>query len=295
MKMTKEEKAARKVKREYDKEVKRLQSCAKSEYDRLSKSYVPMPPTKSFKIGDRVEYGNWPHTTIYKIHENGKFYSVIILNPIKDRFSKEILSLNFEITYTCYTDLIPFRKDSQIKNIGCFTTTEYNHISYSQRDIRGLLGAYFGNYAGIDTEVDYQRDFVWTLKQKQDLIRSIFQRIDIGKFTLIKREYKPNEKHYEILDGKQRLNAIVEFFTDQFRYNGSLYSELHTRDQGHFDGYSISWGESLPMTSEQKYKYFLKLNTTGTPIDQTHINKIQREYLAMLKESEKKEDILTNC
>ena len=78
----------------------------------------------------------------------------------------------------------------------------------------------------------------------------------------------------EVLDGKQRLTAIKEFWEDRFQYNGFYYSQLHPSDQSHFDGYLISMAEVSDPTKEQIYRYFLRLNTAGKPIAQSHLDKV---------------------
>ena len=76
---------------------------------------------------------------------------------------------------------------------------------------------------------DYQRDYVWELSDKQLLIDSIFNNIDIGKFAFIHLDYKTWNKTgyaYEILDGKQRLKTIIDFYENRFSYKGIYYNDL---------------------------------------------------------------------
>lgn len=110
------------------------------------------------------------------------------------------------------------------------------------------------------------------LNQNQD---SIFRNIDIGKFTL--RSFKTKQDFlYEILDGKQRLTAIREFFEGRFKYKGKTFQELHPFDQNHFEDYDISYASTEPLTDEQKYRYFLKLNVSGVPMDEKHLKKVEK-------------------
>ena len=36
---------------------------------------------------------------------------------------------------------------------------------------------------------------------------------------------------YDVLDGKQRLTTLIEYFTDSFKYKGKYFSELSFLDQ----------------------------------------------------------------
>ena len=60
----------------------------------------------------------------------------------------------------------------------------------------------------------YQRKLVWTLEEKQKLIESISKRYPIPAILLAERESDPGT--YEIIDGLQRLHAIVSFIETAF-------------------------------------------------------------------------------
>lgn len=92
--------------------------------------------------------------------------------------------------------------------------------------------------ADLDLDVDFQRDIVWTLDQKQDLIISLLNDIPIGNFyvnsiniysEIIKDSSRSLKDYSEIdnvlYDGKQRINAIIEFILGEFsvEYNGVEY------------------------------------------------------------------------
>ena len=66
-------------------------------------------------------------------------------------------------------------------------------------------------HRGLIDNPDYQRGYVWTLEDKQKLIQSIFNRADIGKFVFIEDE-NYREYRLEVIDGKQRLRAILDYY-----------------------------------------------------------------------------------
>jgi hypothetical protein len=55
----------------------------------------------------------------------------------------------------------------------------------------------------------YQRKLVWTLEEKQKLIDSILKKYPVPAILLAEKEGNPGE--YEIIDGLQRLHAILSF------------------------------------------------------------------------------------
>jgi len=60
----------------------------------------------------------------------------------------------------------------------------------------------------------YQRKLVWTLEEKQKLIESILKKYPIPAILIAEREELPGS--YEIIDGLQRLHAIVSFVECSF-------------------------------------------------------------------------------
>lgn len=86
--------------------------------------------------------------------------------------------------------------------------------------------------AELDLNVDFQREVVWTLKQKQDIIISLVNDIPIGNFYINSLNiYEQQGKHPEkslkefseidnvLFDGKQLINAILEFLLGEFSIN----------------------------------------------------------------------------
>ncbi len=137
-----------------------------------------------------------------------------------------------------------------------------------------------------DNEVCYQRDFIWTLKDKQLLIKSIYNSIDIGKIIVRRRSWSyvenriknnviENTAFYDIVDGKQRLNAIFGFITNEFPdINGYYYNELSDLSQRKFESFQqLAYGEiEENATDEDVLKIFLNVNFAGVAMSQEHID-----------------------
>ncbi|MBV9009998.1 MAG: DUF262 domain-containing protein [Verrucomicrobia bacterium] len=62
----------------------------------------------------------------------------------------------------------------------------------------------------LDLSPEYQRREAWNAKKKMVLIDSIARRIPINAITLYRTE-KSGVPVYEVIDGKQRLTAVVQF------------------------------------------------------------------------------------
>jgi len=134
----------------------------------------------------------------------------------------------------------------------------------------------------------YQRPFVWSLKDKQLLIDSIYNGIECGRILVRHRSWSEVEKlvasgekevaFRDIVDGKQRLNAIKCFINDEFKDSyGNYYSDLSEQAQHSFaNNRLLAYAEMGERTSDEKViKQFLKLNFTGRPQSAEHINHVK--------------------
>lgn len=231
-------------------------------------------PTILFKTGDRVGYGALDRTIIDEVLDNGKIYKIKIWYKNKsDQQNAGVEVHNGAVRYVAWHDLMPYRTSEENSKIEIMRFEDDAHLHFMQAGIDSLFDYYYRN--NLNMEPDYQRGHIWNLDDKVALIDSIFNNIEIGKFVFIFTGYKGNS-HYEILDGKQRLTALVEFFEGRFKYRGKTFFELSGRDQSHFERYSISYARTENvMTNEQKYKYFLKMNTFGKAQDPAHIEYVK--------------------
>lgn len=133
-------------------------------------------------------------------------------------------------------------------------------------------------------EVVYQRDFCWTLEQKQLLIESIYNNIDIGKIVIRLHSYDWVKKRVlagkvasfkDIVDGKQRLNAILGFINGDFAdLHGNKWDDLSEHAKYKFgDFMSVAYGEiGEDATDEDVKAIFLNVNFSGVKMSQEHID-----------------------
>ena len=134
-------------------------------------------------------------------------------------------------------------------------------------------------------DIKYQRELCWTTKDKQLLIESIYNQLDIGKIVVRKRSYKWVENRVkkgqiegtafrDIVDGKQRLNAILDFMQNKYPdLNGYFYDDLSRRAQYKFDNFSAYAFCEMEeeATDEDVQSVFLNVNFTGRPMSPEHI------------------------
>jgi len=83
----------------------------------------------------------------------------------------------------------------------------------------------------MNLQPEYQRRQVWDRKKKSQFIESLLMNLPVPPVFLFEPEYS----RYEVMDGQQRLSAIVAFYSNRFKLsglehwpelNGFLYDDL---------------------------------------------------------------------
>ena len=132
-----------------------------------------------------------------------------------------------------------------------------------------------------------QRDFVWTLDQKRELVWSVLIGRHIPHCAIINSINPDDERkdRYLIIDGKQRLSSIFDFMDDKFTIEIEnkeyLFSELPNDYQTAINVYSFRyyvvnepWEIKNRITDDQKIAWFKFINFAGTPQDKEHLNSL---------------------
>jgi hypothetical protein len=69
----------------------------------------------------------------------------------------------------------------------------------------------------------YQRKLVWGIEEKEKFIDSLLNGFPIPMIIAANYRKSNNESAFEVLDGMQRLNAIVSFIEGEFSVNGKFF------------------------------------------------------------------------
>ena len=122
----------------------------------------------------------------------------------------------------------------------------------------------------------FQRGLVWNDDDKRSLIDSIYHGINIGAFVIGRRSYEAGVRHgsfHDIIDGKQRLNAIIEFGQGKFADSyGNYWNDLDDLAQRTFWNYNKQTLAIVEDPSPELIKrIFLTVNYTGKPMSKEHI------------------------
>lgn len=270
-KLTEEEKIA-KAKAE---EAARIEHNWQSDVSRILKQAQEgkiASPARSFKPGEQVEFGNFVSVHIDEVLLDGLAYTMkVIVHAGRDHGEYA------DRRVAAWHDILPYRTIEEKKAVPQLHNKFYLGQTFNQA-ISSILNSYY--YFGIDLNPSYQRGNVWSLEDKVSLIDSIFNDIEIGRIVLMKRPYSDKRTHmYEMIDGKQRLTTLVEFYEDRFEYKGLKFSQLHPIDQNHFENKQMAVIEAPDMSDQEILEYFVRVNTSGRPVNPEHLDKVK----AMIK------------
>lgn len=109
---------------------------------------------------------------------------------------------------------------------------------------------------------DFQRPPVWKLPQKVRLIESLWNGLPIGAYVVNRVLGSPYDNY--LLDGQQRISAILEYVADGFPVMGYLYSELTRLDRRQFEMIPVSCLETAITDLEQLKEVYDRLAYGGT-------------------------------
>ncbi|WP_237179304.1 DUF262 domain-containing protein [Paenibacillus sp. MMS18-CY102] len=121
---------------------------------------------------------------------------------------------------------------------------------------------------------DYQRDDVWVLKQRSELIESVLMGIPLPMFYL----NETKDGRLVVVDGRQRLTTIFRFFDNQFKLQqlrilknleGQTFSKLEGSLQSKLEDYQIIAQVIKPPTPDRViFDIFDRVNRGGTQLNQ---------------------------
>lgn len=130
--------------------------------------------------------------------------------------------------------------------------------------------------------INLQRGYCWNEQQKKEFVLAFIRKIHIPPFAFIVKE----NNVYQVIDGKQRLNALISFCRNEFALENGLFfnniedgeSITHICSYGLLSDVGYDYADFYnvgEITDLQKIEWFNNINFKGTPQDIEHFNKIQ--------------------
>lgn len=117
----------------------------------------------------------------------------------------------------------------------------------------------------IISDIDLQREIIYNTEKQSLVIDSILNEVPLPAFYL----WKNNDDKLEVLDGKQRIEAIRKFIENDLQYAGRIWRQS-TDIQEQFNNTELSVIVCTG-SEELKRKIFNRINTLGVPLSQYEV------------------------
>ena len=171
---------------------------------------------------------------------------------------------------------LSFREIKQLTNGANY------RVNQSWQYLIEALEGYKGRYLHLDLDPEFQRGHVWTEQQQ---IAYVNFKLRGGSGS---NEIQFNcagwmgdfRGPFVLVDGKQRLQAVLRFLNDDLpvlhgeagREKGWLFSEIGGRLPYNID---FLFCVNNLATMEEVYKWYIELNSGGTPHTEEELNKVR--------------------
>jgi len=142
----------------------------------------------------------------------------------------------------------------------------------------------------LNLSPDFQRRGVWTQQAKSYLIDTIVSGKPIPKI-LMTQNLKGTRNQRIVIDGQQRLRAIIEFYNDDFtiyksqnkEYGGIFYSDLDADIKSDILKYEIGVDLLFDLSYEETLDIFARLNTYSVKLNSQEL--LNAQFLGPYKQT----------
>lgn len=132
----------------------------------------------------------------------------------------------------------------------------------------------------LELRPDFQRREVWALPAKIMLIDSIMRGVPLPKVFLA-NEIRQDRTFRRIIDGQQRISAILEFMRDEFAlgppYEGELagmrFSDFTGATRDWFLAYKIDFAEASNADDREVRDVYMRVNKYTVPLNKQELRR----------------------
>lgn len=234
---------------------------------------VPIPDNRKLALDDRVLLGGLEDCTVRGFFEDGQ---VVVLRYLHRSRDNKTNALSYGAWF--WYDMVPEATSAPAPRFP--TSTVFDKVRVTSRQIEGLLS--WCLKGGMQDNTPYQRDYVWTDDDKDRFLDAIFEGRPLGTVAVLNRQYPKDD---ELVDGKQRMNCLVEFVTSQRPYRGVYWHELSRMDRYLVESRNVPVMElnEEALTESEICEIFLAINAAGVPQSEEHIAHVRQLWFRLKK------------
>ena len=127
----------------------------------------------------------------------------------------------------------------------------------------------------VDMNPDFQRDYVWNQPQKEQYVEWILRNGNSGKDIYFNHPgwFRDWDGDMVIVDGKQRIEAVIGFLHDKVKAYGYYNSEYEDNFRIMHCGFSVHVADLK--TRKEVLQWYLDMNTGGTVHTNEEVEKVK--------------------
>lgn len=228
---------------------------------------IPIPEVRRLHVGQRLEIGNLRQCTVVGLREDEQ---VVVVRHV-DKASRD--NPRDKVAYDCWYwhDTVPLDTVGEENRFSAETV--FAKVRTTTRVLDALVQWWLRQDLQDDTV--YQRGYIWADADKDRFIDSVFEEAPLGSIVILNRKYPVSD---ELVDGKQRLNCLVEFMTSQRAYRGVYWHQLSPADRRVVEDRTVpvmelEEGQVSPV---DVCDIFLRINAAGVPQTEEHLERVRR-------------------
>ena len=225
---------------------------------------MPIPASRQLCVGQQVEVGHLQDAQVAGLFEDGQVV-VVQYQLAAKKGSDRAPAL--ALLGKCWVDVLP-------------TVPLIPGLSADRKFTQAEMSTHLGHLVhrlyqdGALDSPDYQRGYAWTEEDKHLYYDSVFQGRNVGRFIFV---VDINTNSIEVLDGKQRLNAMLELLTSTTAYRGVYWHQMTREDRSKVES------RLAQFVDLQKHDYsradllqiFLEVNAAGVPQSPEHLEYVR--------------------
>jgi len=161
----------------------------------------------------------------------------------------------------------------KIADIPEFTQDSPYKVDQPVTNLEAFLKDYIED--GLQMEPDFQRGHVWTEAQQVAYVEYVLQGGKSGRDIYFNHPgWMGNWKgEFVLVDGLQRLTALLKFLRNEIKVFGYLYREYD--DKMRFSDPTLRIHVNTLKTRGAVLRWYLEMNTGGTPHTQAEIERVK--------------------